>query len=200
MPRSKQLNQHMRDKRRDSIIRKSLRLFAFNGYDALTVDGIADACRCSHGLFYHYFQSKELLFNAVVATYRRKLPFIGEAIAKAQAAKGSEGLRIAAGGIHDVIKNGGDALLAARLLEVKRSAVSIDEKTKASLDIFDSVPLLTRLVKENQEETGVKKNDPKSVVSAFLDWFHGISARRMRYKGEDFATPSVDDIYALLAR
>ncbi len=62
MPRSPQAIQKLQAARRQQILTVSLRLFAINGYDATSVNNIATAIGCSHGLIYHYFKDKEAIF------------------------------------------------------------------------------------------------------------------------------------------
>lgn len=66
MPRTKDQFQEIKDNRRAEILKASLPLFALQGYDAVKIDDITNACGCSHGLFYHYFSSKEDLFKTMM--------------------------------------------------------------------------------------------------------------------------------------
>ena len=63
MPKSAAQNKAIQEKRRQDIKEKALRLFAIKGYDQVSVDDICKAGKCAHGLFYHYYESKEELFN-----------------------------------------------------------------------------------------------------------------------------------------
>jgi len=51
---------------RDRILRHSTAEFATKGYDGARVDSIAHRCRLSKNMIYHYFNSKEGLFIAVL--------------------------------------------------------------------------------------------------------------------------------------
>jgi AcrR family transcriptional regulator len=66
MPRSPQTIEKLKEARRQQILRDSLRLFAINGYDATSINDIADSIGCSHGLIYHYFADKEAIFIALL--------------------------------------------------------------------------------------------------------------------------------------
>lgn len=58
----------LREKKRretaERIIEKGLRLFVKNGYEATTVDAIADAAGISRRTFFHYFTTKEAILLA----------------------------------------------------------------------------------------------------------------------------------------
>ena len=66
MPKTKEQFEKIKQERMNDILNHSLYLFALHGYDGVTTDAIANAVGCSHGLLYHYFGSKEDLFQEVV--------------------------------------------------------------------------------------------------------------------------------------
>lgn len=68
MPRTKDQFQEIKENRRTEILKASLPLFSLQGYDAVKIDDITKSCGCSHGLFYHYFTSKEDLFQTMRKT------------------------------------------------------------------------------------------------------------------------------------
>ena len=53
-------------KKREEIVVAGLKVFCEKGYDGATVDDITKKAHCSHGLFYHYFDSKKELFNEAI--------------------------------------------------------------------------------------------------------------------------------------
>ncbi len=75
MPKTQEQNQEIKDERRANILKTALRLFAVRGYDATTINDITQASNCSHGLFYHYFSSKEEVFKTLIeeSSEREKL-------------------------------------------------------------------------------------------------------------------------------
>lgn len=58
MPRTKEANELVKNKRKQLILDTALRLFCLNGYDNVTMDQIAKEAKISHGLIYHYFKDK----------------------------------------------------------------------------------------------------------------------------------------------
>lgn len=75
MPKTQEQNQEIKDERRANILQTALRLFAVRGYDSTTINDITQASSCSHGLFYHYFSSKEEVFKTLIeeSSEREKL-------------------------------------------------------------------------------------------------------------------------------
>lgn len=63
MPRTFKQNEEIKDKRKAQILEKSLILFANVGIKNVTMDEISKYVGCSHGLLYHYFSSKEDLYE-----------------------------------------------------------------------------------------------------------------------------------------
>lgn len=55
--------------KRDEIIKVAMQLFFQNGYEATSIRMILDQVNGEVGMFYHYFKSKEELFNQVVAYF-----------------------------------------------------------------------------------------------------------------------------------
>ena len=58
--------QEQREKRREEILRAALRLFVRKGYAGTKVGDIAEAVGMSTGLMFHYFESKEALYEELV--------------------------------------------------------------------------------------------------------------------------------------
>lgn len=53
------------DIRKNELILCALKVFCKKGYHASTINDIVKKAKCSHGLFYHYFNNKKELFDAV---------------------------------------------------------------------------------------------------------------------------------------
>lgn len=96
MPRTSLQNDNLRQSRKRNLVLSGLKVFCEKGYDGATVDDIVKKAKCSHGLFYHYFDSKKAIFDEVLKqknhrsqkdltkrlqqeeTYREKLRIITE--------------------------------------------------------------------------------------------------------------------------
>src|SRR5262249_9830143 len=66
VPRTAAHIQRLKDERREEILRAALRVFARKGLAASKISDIATAAGLSHGLVYHYFESKEAVFAALL--------------------------------------------------------------------------------------------------------------------------------------
>lgn len=65
MPRSPKDNQEIRTARRDAILAAATRVFAKKGFARAKISDIAREAGLSHGLVYHYFDSKAAVFGAM---------------------------------------------------------------------------------------------------------------------------------------
>jgi AcrR family transcriptional regulator len=66
MPRAKEDNERLKDERREKIEQAATELFARRGLAATKISDIAIAAEMSLGLIYHYYSSKEELFDTLV--------------------------------------------------------------------------------------------------------------------------------------
>jgi AcrR family transcriptional regulator len=58
--------------KKDELIAVALKLFIANGYDSTSVRSILDAVNGEVGMFYHYFRSKDEIFEASVDLYLKQ--------------------------------------------------------------------------------------------------------------------------------
>lgn len=66
MPKTKEQNNLLKSKRKQDIVFSALKVFCEKGYEGTTIDDIVKKAECSHGLFYHYFKSKQEIFKAII--------------------------------------------------------------------------------------------------------------------------------------
>src|SRR5207302_8024924 len=60
------MNPTLHTVRRDAFLDVAQRLVETKGYEAMSVQDVLDALEVSKGAFYHYFESKQALLEAVV--------------------------------------------------------------------------------------------------------------------------------------
>jgi TetR/AcrR family transcriptional regulator, transcriptional repressor for nem operon len=54
---------------KELILKTAYNMFLYNNYEAVTIKGIIKATGLTKGAIYHYFDSKEVLFKAVIEKY-----------------------------------------------------------------------------------------------------------------------------------
>ena len=65
-PRKKEVNQQIRDARKEQILLAALKVFAKRGFYGTKISDISSMAGLSHGLVYHYFASKDEIFTDLV--------------------------------------------------------------------------------------------------------------------------------------
>ena len=65
-PRDEAENERIREERREKILQAAAKVFTRWGYASTRIADIAAEAGVSHGLVYHYFQSKDQIFAALV--------------------------------------------------------------------------------------------------------------------------------------
>ena len=175
MPRTPEQNQNIKDRRRSKLLAFALKAFAINGYDHTAIDDITKPAKCSHGLFYHYFDSKEDVFSALI-----KEVLCGELEVPVSAAleQGSvAGLRLLCAYAAKVAKAGGKELCVAKITLLLPESKGLDDAAKAFARSHDIEKALVALIRQGQDEGKVIVGDAKLIARAFLDLAKGALSR-----------------------
>ena len=181
MPRTPEQNQNIKDKRRGKLLLHALKAFAVHGYDHTAIDDITKAAKCSHGLFYHYFPSKEAVFEALIKECFADS--IADAIPEALALGGASGIRRLAQFVEDAGKGSAKDLAIAVIVLGLGSAKNLDEAGRRFAKEHDVLLALTKLIKQAQEEGKAVDGNPKEVAQAMFDLFLGAINRYVNKEG-----------------
>lgn len=73
MPRTKEQIEKIKCERKQQIIDCAVELFVLEGYDYVTCDKITKKLGISHGLFFHYFSSKDELLKEIAKNAQEKI-------------------------------------------------------------------------------------------------------------------------------
>ena len=181
MPRTAEQNQAIKDKRRTKLLNYALKAFAANGYDHTAIDDITKPSKCSHGLFYHYFESKEAVFSALIEDVI--LPEGTFPIEKSLELGGIEGLRELSKFASTLDNGGAKAVAISEIVVGLPEAVDLDEFGAAFASSHNLRKALVTLIKEGQAEGKATEGDPEELASAFIDLFLASCARLKEKKG-----------------
>lgn len=66
MPRTREQNKLIKEKRLDLILTAALKCFLRFSYNETNIDNICEEAKISHGLFYHYFKNKEEVYKTLI--------------------------------------------------------------------------------------------------------------------------------------
>ncbi len=172
MPRTAAANQQIRDAQRAKILEAAWKVFAQKGRAATMAD-VALAAEVSYGLVYRYFESKEVIFQALV---EQTLQSGDAAFQRFAELSGTPGERL--------------DRLVTRLVEIRRdhpeyaqllSQVLSDAATPADLreraikygQAYQG--MLRGLIVEGQATGGVRAADPDQLVTAVMAALDGLT-------------------------
>lgn len=198
MPRSPKDNQEIRDARREEILEAAARVFAQKGLARSKVSDIAAAAGLSHGLVYHYFASKDAVFEAIVGQMIARVDAeIGAdpelpALARIEAAIERARTRVCAGGVEPgrVVAQ---AMLKGELPEHLRVRLLAHFG-----ELHGKVVLL---IAEAQRDGDVDADaDPRELASALVCLMRGMSIRMPGMPELPFPVPRTETILRLLLR
>ncbi|HOO28714.1 MAG TPA: TetR/AcrR family transcriptional regulator [Lachnospiraceae bacterium] len=158
-------------KRREDILRAGLDLFIRKGYTAATVKDIAEAVGMSVGLLFHYFDSKEALYEELI-----KYGISGPMGTIAQAdMEPIAFFELAAGQIINYIQKD---LFAAKMFVLMRQASYSEASPQGVKELFKELDIMTptiRLIRQGQADGTIRDGDPEALGSAYWCAIQGIA-------------------------
>ncbi len=167
MPRTAEQNQAIKDKRRNKLLSYALKAFALNGYDHTAIDDITKPSKCSHGLFYHYFPSKEEVFRALIEDVI--LPEGTFPIEKALQLGGLEGLKEIFRFIDTLKDSGSKGIAISKIVIDLGDAKGLDDFGEIFARSHDIRKALVTLIEQGQRGGQIVEGDPNSLSQAVLD-------------------------------
>ena len=169
--------QEQREQRRQDILRAALRLFVRKGYAGTKVGDIARAVGMSAGLMFHYFESKEALFEELIGFgVDGPMQMVG----------GLEGDAIsffegAASGILAYLRS--DPAMADMFVLMGNALMddAIPDRAKEMLSGFDVNTPTVEVVRRGQEEGTIRQGDPLALSIAFWAAIQGVAEELALY-------------------
>lgn len=201
MPKTAKQFQEIKDERRNLILVTSLRLFAVRGYDSTTISDITTAAACSHGLFYHYFSSKEEVFHVLIENSLEKSSR-PDLVSHLDREKDSPTLIIRAGlswVLSELVKPDSDFPYYLYIFLNIHFQKTIPAPRKANAQRKHPFLIVRDLVKRGQEIGEFEKGDPNEYAMILFALLRGITYARVTTP-QEFHAPSVDVILNLFLR
>lgn len=189
MPRTAEQSALLRQKRKAKILEKALWLFASLTFDNLTIDDIASACNCSHGLFYHYFTSKESIYNALIEQRAKNHPdwvFPGK---KFLEVGGFEGLRMSIDWILQELHKTEEAALYLRMDFLRPFSTLRKTEPLLGQNIFE---VFKKLIKQANDEKTIINCEPEDLAIFLIDTAIGAVTRRISLGNNDYKTADLE--------
>lgn len=197
MPRSKEDFQQINDQRRQSIMEAGLRLFSVYGYDSISIDNITKECKCSHGLFYHYFDSKSNLFESLLEYIVSKWGVKLDALNFEQ--KPIYAIKDVTSFFLDSLKDDEDAYILYMFLTFHLQKKIPDLKKKKE-GKQTPIKRMLDLIKRGQEENQFESGDPGEYLRVYFSCLQGLAYNRIHLGSKRFKPVSTNVICNLFIR
>ncbi len=159
-----------KEKRRNEIMAVGLDLFIRKGYAAAKTQDISQAAGISEGLLFHYFETKEKLYEELIKLGKSHpktiLNDIGDALLFFQTAA------------RDIIQSVKTKPFAAKMFVLMTQAQcneAAPESVKTLLAETDSFDLSVEKIKQGQKNGTIKKGDPAALAYTFWGALQGIA-------------------------
>ena len=200
MPKTKEQFEQIRQERMSTILRSALNLFVMKGYNAFSLDEVTKDAKCSHGLLYHYFRSKEELYEAVLNQI--VYPSIRHIVEKVNFDQKAIFV------IHDlldttlkVIKSPDDERVKELYLllntHLQKSLPIIKKNEKGHTQIFATVE---DLIERGKREGDINDYTSVELTIAILSMIKGLAFNRVHIGYKRFVCPHSEVIMEMLLR
>ncbi|MCR5079557.1 MAG: TetR/AcrR family transcriptional regulator [Bacilli bacterium] len=199
MPRTEAQNQNIKDKRRAKIVKGAIKVFAEKGIDKVPVDDITKIAKCSHGLFYHYFDNKDIIIEAIVE--ENVIPNdLVPPCRKAKEAHGIAGLKLFADYYNRVFDPSNGVYNLASIGAHLYQSESLPESLKHFEKDANTLETLKVLIKEGQDQGKVIAGDPNEIALGIYDIIEASFNRLVNGGKKGRKAVSGDVIYNMLLK
>jgi len=179
MARNRQQNEKMRSDRREQIMKAALILFTTKGLFATKVKDIAEEVGMAQGLIYHYFKSKEEIFEELISDALDKMNEAADML-KTMEARPHVKIRIAVEQLMHTIENSSEFVQTTRLIAQAINSTAIPENAKRLIDEKRDKPytVIAEIMAAGQKEGTIIKADPAQLAVMFWTSINGLSIYR----------------------
>ncbi len=200
MTRNKELNQKIRDGRREQILSKALMLFAARGLSATKISDIAKAADISQGLLYHYFESKDEIFVELIKNGFDRLNGACRWL-EDQDMTPKEKIVFALVELLKLLEQNEDAARYHLLIAQATASESIPDQARVIIEKENSYPYeaIERIIIEGQKDDLLKKADPKDLALVFWTTINGLAIYKAVH-GKSFKAPDVSILTCMFTK
>lgn len=199
MPKSQKQNQLIRERRKNEMIVAATTIFSHQYYQDVGIDTITKELKCSHGLFYHYFSSKEDIFLAVID---KAIKEVSASIdwKQCRELKGKEAIESATERILNILNSDNEYVIGATylLLNLQLTASITPQLEVYKQQCIAATNWIYESFKEAQENNEIPPFDTNEYATSYIALLKGLLYDRL-YAGKHlFVCPSKDIILKLL--
>jgi AcrR family transcriptional regulator len=178
-PRNEEQNQQIRDERREQILLAALKVFARRGLAATKISDIVSEAGLSHGLVYHYFDSKDAIFTALLELALKTSSGIFK---DAYEAPGTpwERLKIMTEMILPRAFQGIGPLYFFIVIQAVTSDIAPQAVKNLLVQYGSAYEYLFLLIQEGQKAGQVVEDDPLQLTAAYCALIQGLAVNQMQ--------------------
>jgi len=189
MPKTTYQFEEIKQEREKEILNTALKLFCQHGFDSVSVDDICKKMKMSHGLFYHYFSSKNDLQSTIIANSEERNADVKHFVETTNLT-GLEYIRKVTSLILDTLRKD-DMSCYYSYYMIINSFFEKEEKTNKSTKILKRV---IKEIKRGQEDHEIIPGDPFEIFFAQSTMFLGIAMMNMRHQENRKAIIPSDEV------
>jgi len=185
--------EEQKERRRTEILNVALDLFSRRGYGSTKVANIVSEAKISMGLLFHYFGTKDGLYNELI---KIGCEYTGFPLSLEGSPIGIF-LRVA-DGILDFIEK---EPMAAKMFVFMANALHDDSIPKESKELLSKIDIITRslpIIEKGQQLGEIRQGDCRSLSAAF--WGAIVGVAQEISLNPDIPCPSPDWIVAILKK
>jgi len=186
--------EEQKQNRRQQILLTALHLFVTKGYAATKISDIAEAVPMSVGLMFHYFKSKELLYQELVETglNQTRQP----ALIKCDSAIAH--FEIFTTALFDAMhKQPYVAQMFVLMAQTQRSMDAPEHIRQLALCV-DTITEFIPLIRKGQQEGSIRKGDPLALSNCYWCSIQGIAEQYAAHP--DMPLPDPDWVIDIIRR
>ncbi|WP_430110186.1 TetR/AcrR family transcriptional regulator [Paenibacillus sp. B1-33] len=195
-PRNADQNKLIRDERREQILNSALKVFSNRGFVATKISDIAKEASFSHGLVYHYFESKDEIFATLV---ERALQSSNQLTLLAAEKQGSslDKIEWMTQEILRAFIHNEEAVYYHHIMLQASTFASIPESVKTQMqDISSPMKHMLQFIEDGQRDGIIRLEDAKRLATLYWSMIQGLALMKIE-AGEYFSMPDTDMIVRL---
>lgn len=188
------IRDEQKEARRREILFAAINLFVKKGYAATKISDIAAAVNMSNGLLFHYFPSKEKLYEEIL-----KIGVMGpQMVMQFDQTEPLEFFKTVASGIMGAMKQ---EKMVAKIFILMMQAImneSLPEEQRKLVNQIENIEQSVVLIELGQQNGTIKEGNPMALAVAFWGAIQGIAETLALY---DFAmVPDAEWIVDIIKR
>ncbi len=189
MGRNREINEKTKDERREQILSAALKLFSSDGLAATKITDISAEAGISQGLVYHYYESKNEIFVALIDFAFDRL-IEACRILENMTITPREKIEMAINGIYKNMAENESSAQYHLLIAQANLMTSPPAKARVILAEKSDIPyeIIARIIRKGQKDGTIKKGNAKDMALVFWTAIKGLAIHKTS-RGNKFKMP-----------